>query len=263
MLFFRWYPDLAVAGKIKAVAQKDGPRGTMKLHYLRFKSGSEFLSCYEEMNGKGGLVFPSRAAVKDGETFVLEIKFPALPNRVLIKAEVSKCHGGQESSGESCSANRPTIVETRFLGTEKSKKDFLLAMAKNDERFTRNRPAKRRYRRFPVNMDANWQVKGVELLHRGSIEDLSGGGVFIRTEWTPPEGTDLNLTLYPDDEQGPLRLVGRVAWTKQGSRTGGMGIRFKKNNHRDMVRIRRLIRHMGNCGKSTCPKNGKSHPTVF
>ncbi len=235
----------------------------MKLHYLKFKSGREFLADYEEKDGKGGLVFSTRGVFERGEIFILEIKFPVLPNRVLIKAEVIQVQNDEkkESTGVSCSESGPAVIQTRFLDTEKSKKEFLLAMAKNHEKFKRNRPAKRNHRRFPVTMTVNWQVKGVELRHRGTIEDLSGGGAFVCTEWPPPEGTDLNLTLYPEDERGPLRLSGRVAWIKEASKKRGMGVRFKNNNHGDMLRIRRLIRRIDDSGKSSCLK--ESHPTVF
>ena len=238
----------------------------MKIHLLRFKNGNEFLSCYEQMEGDGGLVFPTRAALKPGETFVIEVKFPPLPNRVLVKATVSRAQKaspdgpGQKSYPLQKSHPLGTIV-ARFLRTEKPKRDFLLEMAKighHDSNGKLKRPAHRRYRRFPVDMGLTWQVKETELRHQGRVEDLSSGGMFVRTEWTPPVGTELKLTLQPDDAKGPLGLYGRVTWVSQGLRAGGMGIRFQHNSRGEMRRIRRLIRHISNSGEFThqTEKNG-------
>ena len=115
---------------------------------------------------------------------MIEIKFPPLPNRVLIKAKVL----------EKDSAAEKIVVE--FLDGEQLKRDFLLAMATKDPaELKKNRPAHRRHPRFPVDIPVTWQVKDVELRHEGKIADISGGGMFIRTEWTPPVGTELKLTL--------------------------------------------------------------------
>jgi len=235
----------------------------MKIHLLRFNDGKEFLSSYRHIGEIGGIVFDSRASLKKGEFFVLEIKFPNLPNRVLIKSEVTSVFNkNSEKTKLHCStfphnqnekkthAENTQTIEARFLISEKPKETFLLDMAQFGEQKKR-KPAKRRYRRFPVDMTVKWQIKGLEYRHRGRVEDLSNGGMFVRTEWTPPKGTELKLTIHPDDEQGTLGLFGKVTWISQDWRTGGMGIQFKHNNQEELRRIRRLLRHISNCGEST------------
>lgn len=236
----------------------------MKIHLLRFNDGKDFISSYRKIGGNGAMVFDSRASLKKGEIFVLEIKFPKLPNRILIKSEVTgvfnknnneerKLHCSKfpyDQNKKKAHAQNTQTIEARFLNSEKPKESFLLEMAGVGAK-KQMKPAKRRYRRFPVDMTVKWQVKGLEYRHRGKVEDLSNGGMFVRTEWTPPKGTELKLTIHPDDEQGSLGLFGKVTWISQDWKTGGMGIQFKHNNQEELRRIRRLLRHISNCGEST------------
>jgi Tfp pilus assembly protein PilZ len=190
------------------------------------------------MDGVGGVVFDSRASLEIGEKFVLEVKFPPLPNRVLIKAEVVE------------KKRSPDRVVARFLSGEQAKRDFLVTMAASNERkLNGRRPAHRLHRRFPVELPVTWQVKGVELRHDGKIEDLSSGGMFVRTEWTPPVGTELKLTFHPRSSQERVCLVGRVTWVSQGLRAGGMGIRFRHRNGPEMRAVRKLVREIGHSGE--------------
>lgn len=78
-----------------------------------------------------------------------------------------------------------------------------------------------------------------EAMASGVTEDAGRRGLFVRSDFLEPPGTEVRLSVGLDDEE--LTLHGEVAWvTEDGDGGGpGMGIRL-----RDSAESRRLGEHL-------------------
>jgi Tfp pilus assembly protein PilZ len=61
----------------------------------------------------------------------------------------------------------------------------------------------------------------------GQVSDISGGGIFIRSEFLEAPGTEVSLLVWLPNTSAPVRLSGRVAWVAVSPPKGpGMGIQL-------------------------------------
>ena len=59
----------------------------------------------------------------------------------------------------------------------------------------------------------------------GEVQDISTGGLFIRSDFLEPRGTPVSLLVWLPSQAKPLVLSGRVAWVAETPPKGpGMGI---------------------------------------
>ena len=202
-----------------------------RIHMACFESGDAFLRHYEDMDGHGGIIFPTKATFEEGELLEVEIRFPGLPNRMLLRAEAVPYLAS------------PGFQAVRFLKSEKSKKDFVLAVAKG-----RARGRRRRHRRFPVELEASWRIEGVQVYNPAVVRDLSRGGLYLETPWSPPVGSHVLIRLRLPGQQEEIELSGRVTWMAQDLRTAHMGVQFTPPSQPALKHVRRFLRHHSDSG---------------
>ncbi|MAE97332.1 MAG: hypothetical protein CL910_21995 [Deltaproteobacteria bacterium] len=78
------------------------------------------------------------------------------------------------------------------------------------------------------------QVDVAAMLHTeerpvpGRLRNLSRGGVFIESEWFPPEGTELGLEFTLPEQDQPLAPTATTVWRQLRADRGatGIGMRF-------------------------------------
>lgn len=68
-----------------------------------------------------------------------------------------------------------------------------------------------------------------EAVATGITEDAARGGLFVRSDFLEPPGTEVCLSVHLDDES--LMLTGEVAWVTEDEQGPGMGIRLKDTEH--------------------------------
>ena len=56
---------------------------------VRYRNGTEFLEHYQSSFLYGGLFYPTREAIPLGEAVVMEVRFPELEDRVLLRGFVA------------------------------------------------------------------------------------------------------------------------------------------------------------------------------
>ena len=86
---------------------------------------------------------------------------------------------------------------------------------------------RRRFARIPLSTQVRVTVPGIEERRQLLLENLSEGGLFIRTPSPKPVGTVLDFEFSVRDGGEPIRGRGVVRWTEtdpEGNR--GMGIKF-------------------------------------
>ncbi len=204
---------------------------SLPIKTVLFKHGQDFLRHYREMDGDGGIVIPSRLRYEPDEIVVLELFFPPMPNRIHLRA-MAVPHLASQG-----------FAAFRFETMERAKKDFLLKAATS-----KTKARRRRYRRYPTNLEVTWHVDGVALRHPAKLRDLSRGGLSLTTEWPPPVGTDIVTHVLLPDDPVPLVLSGRVTWIAQTTKQGAMGIQFFSHVLPEMKRLRRFLNQLNDSG---------------
>jgi Tfp pilus assembly protein PilZ len=202
----------------------------MKILFATFTTQSEFLDALDRAAGRGAgvLSVQTKARYGAGEPVILEIGFPGLPNRVLVRAEYLA------GSGE-CA--RFVLAEG-----EEHRRDFLLAVASGRA----NASLQRRHRRFPIRLPARLVAAGAASEPADSalaeIEDMGGGGIALKTSRLFPDGARVTVCLDPMDGSEDIHFAGRVVWHRETTHSGGMGIQFDRLGGDEMKRLRMMIR---------------------
>lgn len=195
----------------------------MRLVTLAFATADDFLAAYHPADG-GSLSTRTRTDGAIGERVLLEVSFPGLPNRALLRADVSGI------------ANEHGLRFT-VAADDASTLAFAVGVANGDVRV--ETAVHRGHARFPAALAATWRVGGDVL--PTTVEDLSAGGAFLRTDQPPPLGAEVAVTIRPPEGE-PLALIGHVAWIRQGT-LPGFGVDFVPAVGDDGRRLRALLRH--------------------
>jgi len=205
-------------------------RQSTKILQARYTKGKDFLHDVDPDLSPGGVVrYETKIPLNVDEQVVLEIIFPELPGRVLLRGRVSVVQ------------TSPAAVLVHISPEDVEQRKFLedVARGKVD-------PASsvgRRYYRIPLEIPVDWQVMGEGDVVISSTDDVSGGGVQIRTQNPPPVDTEVVLLLSLEgrnDKQ--LRIPGRVAWVRQDETFSGMGVRFDAESTEEKKKLRDLLR---------------------
>jgi uncharacterized protein (TIGR02266 family) len=201
----------------------------------RYRNGSEFLDAYQASFLHGGIFFPTREQVALGEAVVLEIAFPELMERLLLRGFVSFRRAGRHRTKQRAG------IGIELLASESPKRDFLLAVARGEMA----RPvAPRRHRRLPVSLPIEMQIKEQAGTVAATLDDIGPGGAFIRTHELTPEGTPVVLSLVPPGGVSPLHIEGRVAWSRRAPGDEGLGVEFRCRDTGGLRRLKELVRRL-------------------
>ncbi len=110
---------------------------------------------------------------------------------------------------------------------------------------------KRKHPRVPARGIFTHFRAGEELELGMRVENISLGGLFVRSDKPFPRATPLVLELVPPGSLTPLKLVGHVitaVWPAEAQRRGltaGMGIRFEPMTAEVLQRLKELVGSMG------------------
>lgn len=196
----------------------------MRLVTLAYASAADFLAAYHPADG-GTLSTRTRTDGTIGERVLLEVSFPGLPNRVLVRADVVGIafeHG----------------LRFAISPDDDLTRDFLVGLAGGEIRVEST--VHRDHARFPAALGASWQVDDGPTT-AATVEDLSAGGAFVLAETPPAMGATVSVTITtPAGEH--LALTGHVAWIRHGKHPG-FGVDFVPATGDVGRRLRALLRH--------------------
>src|SRR5262245_39174383 len=176
----------------------------MRILKARYRSQSEFLDQFQPPFAFGGLFFPTREVVALGEAVVVEVWFPGLTDRMLVRGFVSFRRAGRHRTGTRAG------IGIEFLASERLKRDFLEAVANGE---VDRDVAPRRHKRLPVELAVDFRVVEQRDRTPAVLGDIGPGGAFIKTLEVHPTGTPLVLSVVPPGSAAPLFIEGRVAWS--------------------------------------------------
>jgi uncharacterized protein (TIGR02266 family) len=103
---------------------------------------------------------------------------------------------------------------------------------------------KRRSERTPLVLRVDYTT--VDAFFSEFTANINEGGLFIETESPPPTGTAVLLNFKLPSEEEPIRVHGRVVWSRVpgGSESPGMGIEFENLDQAARARIDQVVRNL-------------------
>jgi hypothetical protein len=211
----------------------------MRLLTAAFVSHEEFLSHYRDQDETGAIFYRTRTELVEDEAVLLEVTFPGLPNRALVRGLVSKASPGRGAWIRVRTADASTL-------------QFLLQLARGEVVVT---PAlSRGASRYPAELPVDCKIVLDDGTTRERIVsrtvDLGAGGAFVRALAAPPVGARVTLSLGPSDDESidAVELEGYVAWTREGAERG-FAVRFLNRSDEDVRLLRTALRKASESGK--------------
>jgi len=192
----------------------------MRLLTLAYPAASDFLAAYDQASRT--LLAQTKTEATAGEQLVVEIAFPKLPNRPLLRAT---CLGTVDGG-----------LRLQLDDGDASTSEFLVKVARNE---LTDGAKHREHKRFPSALDVEYQQDGVR--KKSQVEDLSAGGCFVRCDRPPPVGAQMALDIADPDDGAPMHLTGQIAWVRNGKEPG-FGVEFDLAESADGRRLRTLLR---------------------
>jgi len=142
------------------------------------------------------------------------------------------------------------VIDRSFLDEEFNKlsasfQHILASLAMRLRKASENAVFGRKEERFPKVLSVSYKDK--ESLIRAFSENLSGGGIFVKTHQLLPQGETFYLKLFLPGDAEPLKIECEVAWQRtQGADPekpeAGMGVRFVKMSRTDSQRLREALK---------------------
>ena len=205
----------------------------MRILRAKYPAGADFMNdiIVEEDLGRK-IRYTTKIPLEVKEGVILEVLFPALPNRVLLRGKVADIEKKGDESVALIEVNPEDDEALDFLGERAT------APQVQD-------PKKRKHDRVPMGIPVDWQVNGSGDVIISATDDVGGGGVQIRTLSPPPVGTELTLkiSLNPTSRE-TISVPGKVAWVKQDEQFQGMGVEFLPTESEDKKPLRDLLNNI-------------------
>jgi Tfp pilus assembly protein PilZ len=203
----------------------------MNIVKVRFRTNEEFDTNYRHDLPNGGLFCPTTTPLEEGESVVIELSVPALPNKVLIRGIVRSWRPALPRLRVRAGA----VIE--FLPDEEQKRSFVLETLGG----TRGPSPRRRHTRLPVDVEVRYRTVNGTSFTDIRLTEISVGGAMLATPEPIPLDTDIILEITPPGAVSPIAISGKVAYHSHGS---GTGVKFVYRDAGGSRRLRELIRRM-------------------
>lgn len=209
----------------------------MRILKARYRSAADFVAAYQTSFPNGGLYFPTREHATVGDPVMVEVRFPELGDRVLLRAFVAWRRAACVREAT------PAGVGVEFDVSEHTKRDFLLAVARGEA----SRVVARNHRRLPVALPARWHVLDSRERHDAVIADICAGGAFLKTteaNGDVAKGTQIVVELIPPGGAAPLDIEARVVWARRDEGHEGLGVEFRCRDTGGLRRLKEMVRRL-------------------
>jgi len=204
----------------------------MRILKTHFRNKNDFLRAYNEDLECGGVFCPTTRALDENEPVVVELNFPGLPNKTMLRGKVVWW--------------RPALPRLRiragamvaFLEADQEKKEFILKIAGGDE----SDATKRRHTRVPVEVRIKWRAADSHVLHESDLKDISIGGALLLTDESLQVGDDIVLEFTTPGGATPISIACKVTYRGPSA----TGVRFIYRDGGGSQRLREVVRRLIN-----------------
>lgn len=170
-------------------------------------------------------------AFEPGEEVLLEVYFPGLPGKMMVRAIGQEWH-----------AARPRLRVRaggvlRCTGTEWRKLEFLREVGSGDIELT----ARRRHVRLPVMVEVRWRRQNSTEFSVAALSEISEGGALLLTRTPPDKAEEIIVEIMPPGSERPIEVLAVVRNT---SNPDGVGLEFLARDMGGVHRLREVIRRL-------------------
>lgn len=168
-----------------------------------------------------------------GEEVLLEVHFPSLPGKMMVRAIGRDWHPA-----------RPRLRVRaggvlRCTGTEWTKLQFLRRVGAGELKLN----ARRRHVRLPVMVEIRWRRQNTNDFVVAALSEISeGGGLLLTPDDTrPSSGEEVIIEITPPGSERPLEVLSVVRNTDHPD---GVGLEFMARDMGGVHRLREVIRRL-------------------
>jgi len=200
----------------------------IRCHYPSSEAFGEALRATGEPNA---LQVFSTDPFEPGEEVLLEVYFPGLPGKMMVRAIGQEWH-----------AARPRLRVRaggilRCNDTEWRKLEFLTEVGSGSIQLT----ARRRHVRLPVMVEVRWRRQNSTDFMIAALSEISEGGALLLTREPPIQGEEIIVEIMPPGSERPLEVLGIVRNTDNPD---GVGLEFLARDMGGVHRLREVIRRL-------------------
>ena len=203
----------------------------MNILRVRCRNLEEFEEHYLPDMPNGGAFCPTTTELAVGTPVVVEMACDGLPNKVLIRGNVTAWRPAlprmRVRAGATVQLDNDEQIKLTFLHD-------VLTGKKTDV-------PRRRHHRLPVQFACRYRVANSPTFVDSAISEIGVGGALLTTPQPLPIDTELTLELTPPGGAAPIAIAGRVSYHAP---TGGSGLRFVSRDGDGDRRLRELIRRL-------------------
>ncbi len=172
-------------------------------------------------------------AFEPGEEVLLEVHFPSLPGKMMVRAIGRDWHPA-----------RPRLRVRaggvlRCTGTEWTKLQFLRKVGAGELKLS----ARRRHVRLPVMVEVRWRRQNTNDFVVAALSEISEGGALLLTpdDSRPASGEEVIVEIMPPGSERPLEVLSVVRNTDHPD---GVGLEFMARDMGGVHRLREVIRRL-------------------
>ncbi len=202
----------------------------IRCHYA---SPEAFVEALESPDEASALQVFTTDAFDPGEEVLLEVHFPGLPGKMMVRAIGRDWHPA-----------RPRLRVRaggvlRCTGTEWAKLQFLRKVGDGGIKLS----ARRRHVRLPVMVEVRWRRQNTNDFVSAALSEISEGGALLLTseDSRPEPGEDVIVEIMPPGSERPLEVLSIVRNTDNPD---GVGLEFMARDMGGVHRLREVIRRL-------------------
>ncbi len=200
----------------------------IRCHY---PSAEAFIEALQAPNEANGLQVFTTDPFEPGEEVLLEVYFPGLPGKMMVRAIGKEWH-----------AARPRLRVRaggvlRCTGSEWRKLEFLREVGSGAINLT----ARRRHVRLPVMVEVRWRLQDSREFSVAALSEISEGGALLLTRQPPAQGQEIIVEITPPGSERALEILAVVRNTDNPD---GVGLEFMARDMGGVHRLREVIRRL-------------------
>lgn len=206
----------------------------MRVLKARYRDKQAFLEAYDEQLANGGLFCPTTTPLEEGDEVVVEIHFPQMPNKMMLRGRVVSWRPALPRLGIRAGA----VVA--FAEDESEKCSFILGVAAG-----RHKDAtKRRHARIPIERPVRWRRANSTDFDTAALREISIGGAQLVTSEDLTNDEDVVIELTMPGGASPITIATKVTYRTPV----GYGLRFMYRDGGGSRRLREMVRRLVTIG---------------
>jgi hypothetical protein len=166
-----------------------------------------------------------------GEEVLLEVYFPGLPGKMMVRAIGQQWHSAKPRLRIRAGGT------LRCTGSEWRKLQFLREVGQGAIDLV----ARRKHVRLPVMVEVRWRRQNSTDFSVAALSEISEGGALLLTREPPVHGEEIIVEIMPPGSERPLEVLAVVRNTEHPE---GVGVEFMARDMGGVHRLREVIRRL-------------------